>query len=261
MPVPKRYFHVSQELNHDPELWTFTDKFGDRSLRTWLQILAYLDRSENRWRITEGSFESLGRMVRQYAKTVRSQVEEMIKKGWLDVLETDMNGSPLVLAARNWTKYNRTQEHKRNGRIPDSGTPKGLIDIPSVPTPTPTPTPTPSEDKNIVPPPGGTVNGSLWKSAEEAIGFLNERTRKNFHARHPNGDPTKALIAVESLLRKGYSLTNIRQVIANRCLKWRDDPKMEEFLRPETLFRPSNFSNYLGELGKGVKHDAVANLS
>lgn len=113
------------------------------------------------------------------------------------------------------------------------------------------------KEKHIVPPRGETVNGSLWKCAEEVIGFLNERTGKHFQSRHPNGDPTKALMLVHSLLKKGYTPINLRQVVANRCLKWRDDQKMEEFLRPETLFRASNFTNYLGELGKGVKPDAM----
>lgn len=150
MPVPKRYFHVSQELNHDPELWTFTDKFGDRSIRTWLQILAYLDRSENRWRLCEGSFKSLGRLTRQYDKNVRLQVEEMVKTGWLQVLESDSNGSPLVLSARNWTKYNRSKEHRGNTKTPNSGTPREPKDTPSVPTPTPLPSPTPKEEEKIV---------------------------------------------------------------------------------------------------------------
>ena len=116
------------------------------------------------------------------------------------------------------------------------------------------------EEKNIVPPHGETMNGTLWSSAEDIIGFLNERTGKHFQSRHPNGDPTKSLLLVHSLMKKGYSVTNLRQVIANRCVKWRDDPKMEEFLRPETLFRPSNFTSYFGELGKGVKPDAMPGM-
>lgn len=118
----------------------------------------------------------------------------------------------------------------------------------------------PIEEKNTVPPAGESSPVSLWKSAEEVIGFLNERTQKKFQARHPNGDPTQGLNAVHSLLKKGYTLANLRQVIANRCLKWRGDPKMEEFLRPETLFRPSKFTSYFGELGKGVTHDAMSGV-
>ncbi len=257
MPVPKRYFHVSQELNHDPDLWEFTAEFGDRSLRTWLQILVYLDRSANQWRVSGDWLATLSRTVRQSVANVSRQIRWLSEKGWLAVREAAADGSPLVFVAPKWAEYNRRQEHKRNHAVPQSETLKEPIETPSFPTPTPNLT-LPSEDKNIVPPVGGTSPVSLWKSAEEAIGFLNERTRKNFSARHPNGDPTQALTAVHSLLKKGYTATNLRQVIANRCLKWRDDPKMEEFLRPETLFRPSKFASYLGELGKGVKPDAMS---
>ena len=155
-------------------------------------------------------------------------------------------------AKKRWKNYassiHQAQVKNAKGYAPNLSSPSSSSPLLAVPT----------EDIKSAPPSGETVNSSLWKLAEEAIRFLNERTGKHFHPRHPNGDPTKALTAVHSLLKKGYSMTNLRQVIANRCLKWRDDPKMEEFLRPETLFRPSNFTSYLGELGKGMKTDAVS---
>ena len=97
----------------------------------------------------------------------------------------------------------------------------------------------------------------LWPLAEELIGFLNRKAGKNYQARKPNKDPTVSLKAVHALLKQGYTELQVRQVIANRLLKWGDDPKMREYLRPDTLFRPSKFEQYLGELG--VKH-AVPNL-
>lgn len=97
----------------------------------------------------------------------------------------------------------------------------------------------------------------LWSMAEELIGFLNRKAKKNYQARKPNKDPTASLKAVHALLKQGYTELQVRQVIANRLLKWGDDPKMREYLRPDTLFRPSKFEQYLGELG--VKH-AMPNL-
>lgn len=112
------------------------------------------------------------------------------------------------------------------------------------------------EEKNIV---GLTPNEApvwgdasvRWKDAEELVAFLNERTGKHFQARTPAGQPTKTLTLIRQLLKQRYSVVQIRQVIANRWLKWGQDPKMQEFLRPSTLFRPTNFENYLGELGVG----------
>ncbi len=39
-------------------------------------------------------------------------------------------------------------------------------------------------------------------------------------------------------------------MIANRCLAWVGDSKMDEYLRPKTLFNATNFANYAGQLGK-----------
>ncbi len=139
MPVPKRYFHCSQELNGDPELWQFTSKFGDRSLRTWLQILVYLDKSGNQWRTSGDWLATLSRMVRQSVANVSRQIRWLTENKWLVIRETTADGLPLVLEAPNWAKYNRTAEHKRVSSNPDTGTQKGLIDTPSFPTPTPTP--------------------------------------------------------------------------------------------------------------------------
>ncbi|MBV6497640.1 MAG: hypothetical protein JFAIHJKO_02790 [Pyrinomonadaceae bacterium] len=137
MPVPKRYFHVSQELNHDPELWEFTSEFGDRSLRTWLQILVYLDRSANQWRTSGDWLATLSRTVRQSSANLSRQIGWLVAKQWLVIRESSADGSPLVFEAPKWAEYNKRQEHKRNNSVPDSGTKKERIDIPSFPTPTP----------------------------------------------------------------------------------------------------------------------------
>ena len=89
----------------------------------------------------------------------------------------------------------------------------------------------------------------LWEQAENLLAFLNRKAGKNYQARKPNKDPTVSLKAVHALLKQGYTEEQVRKVIANRKLKWGDDPKMREYLRPDTLFRPSKFEQYLGELG------------
>lgn len=150
MPVPKRYFHCSQEINSDPELWAFTAEFGDRSLRTWLQILSILDRSANQWRVSGDWLGTLSRMVRQSVANVSRQIRWLTENEWLLVRETAADGSPLVFEARNWTKYNRSQEQKGSRTNPDSGTRRGLVGTPSFPTPAPTPSlsfPTPKKKK------------------------------------------------------------------------------------------------------------------
>lgn len=169
MPVPKRYFHCSQEIIADPEMWEFTDTFGDRSIRTWLQILIYLDRSANQWRLAGDWLAVLSRTVRQSSANLRRQIGWLVEKRWLVVGEQAADGSPLVYKSPNWLKYNRTQEHKRSGAIPD----KGAVSDPLLPFPSPTPSlsvPTPKIKKkkelNTCSEP--TVAAQVWSRYAEA---------------------------------------------------------------------------------------------
>ena len=89
----------------------------------------------------------------------------------------------------------------------------------------------------------------LWVVAEGILEFLNKKTGRHYEPRKPNKDPTASLKAVHGLLKDGYTEQQLRQVIGNRLVKWGDDPKMEQYLRPGTLFRQSKFEQYLGEVG------------
>ncbi len=248
MPRPKRWFPLSHDVNDDHELWDYTTMYGDRALRTWLEILSQLDRTENHLPISDGWFTALSRKVRQSVANCRRQVRHLVATQWLTHGEPTADEPRPILSSRNYWKYHKRWEPKRILQDSAAGACTGpLLSYPIRSEP--------SEEKEkkktpLVRPPKGAVLEGLHGIIDGLIGFLNERTGKHFLVRHPNGEPTKAYQAVSVLLTKGYSELNIRQVIANRCLKWRDDQKMQEFLRPETLFRPSNFSNYVGELGK-----------
>jgi uncharacterized phage protein (TIGR02220 family) len=49
--------------------------------------------------------------------------------------------------------------------------------------------------------------------------------------------------------REGFTVEQLRAVIAIKVRAWGNDPEMREFLRPATLFGRSKFSQYVGELG------------
>lgn len=46
-------------------------------------------------------------------------------------------------------------------------------------------------------------------------------------------------------LRRGFTEDDLRTVVWERCNRWLDDPKMNEFLRPSTLFGKQKFPEYL----------------
>lgn len=81
------------------------------------------------------------------------------------------------------------------------------------------------------------------KEAEEILSFLNETGNKNFTASDVNLD-----FIIARLKEPGVTPDKCRQVIAKKVRKWKDDPKMDEFIRPATIFNKTKFNQYMGEL-------------
>jgi len=62
-----------------------------------------------------------------------------------------------------------------------------------------------------------------------------------------NVKPSSAPITkIKARLNDGYSLDDFKKVIDIKTLKWKSDPKMSDYLRPETLFG-NKFESYLNE--------------
>lgn len=78
--------------------------------------------------------------------------------------------------------------------------------------------------------------------SEAIVQFLNETLGTRYHA---STKETKELI--HGRLNEGRTLEDFKLVIQNRFDKWSKDPEMKEYLRPSTLFRPTNFENYLND--------------
>ncbi len=80
----------------------------------------------------------------------------------------------------------------------------------------------------------------------EIVDYLNEKAEKNYRV----VDSVKALIAKR--FSEGFSFEDFKTVIDVKCAKWKNDEKMNPYLRPETLFG-QKFQNYLNE--KPVRHE------
>ncbi len=74
---------------------------------------------------------------------------------------------------------------------------------------------------------------------KEIIDYLNEKTGKSF--RH-QGKKNKDLI--QARFNEGYTLEDFKRVIDIKVDDWLKDKKMQEYLRPETLFS-NKFEGYL----------------
>ena len=77
---------------------------------------------------------------------------------------------------------------------------------------------------------------------KQIIDYLNQKTGKRF--RYENKESQRL---IRGRLSDGYTLDDFKKVIDIKCSKWKGDAKMQDFLRPNTLFRPGNFESYLNE--------------
>lgn len=85
----------------------------------------------------------------------------------------------------------------------------------------------------------------------ECIDYMNNLYGRNFKADSPYA--TKNL--AERL--KDYSVEDIKAVIANRYIEWKDDSVMEKHLNPTTIFRPSKFEKYYEEATRTKKGSSL----
>lgn len=79
------------------------------------------------------------------------------------------------------------------------------------------------------------------QDAKVVLQFLNLRTGKAFREVDCNLKP------IESILKSGVSVQDMKTVTMRKIHDWQNDPKMSSYLRPSTLYRRSNFEQYLGQ--------------
>ena len=82
---------------------------------------------------------------------------------------------------------------------------------------------------------------------KEIIEYLNKATNKNY--KHTASGNKKL---IKARWNENYTLEDFKKVIDIKVSQWKDDPKMQQYLRPSTLFN-SKFDNYLNE---EMKEDA-----
>jgi uncharacterized phage protein (TIGR02220 family) len=78
-------------------------------------------------------------------------------------------------------------------------------------------------------------------SITEIIDHLNLRSGKNFR-----NSTKQTQNVIQARLNEGFTIEQFKSVIDIKSSKWKNDPKMEDYLRPETLFG-NKFESYLNE--------------
>lgn len=129
----------------------------------------------------------------------------------------DYTAAPLEVATRQNDKQppaNTTEEH--SATEPRTDEPQPLLNEPQ----------TPAQPKEPDP-------------VEEVVGHLNQRAGTHYK---PTTANTRKLI--KARLKEGFTVDDIKLVIDKKCADWINNPKMAEFLRPDTLFG-NKFEGYL----------------
>ena len=96
-------------------------------------------------------------------------------------------------------------------------------------------------DKNVKNEKKGNI-GAHSAECKEIIDYFNEKTGTKY--KHTS---KSTQTAINARLNDGFSVDDFKAVIDIKVKKWLNDPKMRDYLRPETLFAASHFESYLNE--------------
>lgn len=84
--------------------------------------------------------------------------------------------------------------------------------------------------------------------------LLNELTGKSFR----EVDSNLSIISAR-LIEPGVDLEGVKKMMARQCTLWKNDIKMQEFLRPETLFGKSKFDGYYAARNQSTQPKSYEN--
>lgn len=97
--------------------------------------------------------------------------------------------------------------------------------------------------------PSSSSSTTEYKEAVDVLSYLNEKARRNYK-------PVKAnLSLIAARLAEGATADECRAVIDAKVSAWLTDAKMQDYLRPATLFNATKYAQYAGELENRTSTD------
>ncbi len=166
---------------------------------------------------------------------IQSMVEELERAKLLYFYLADDKGYWQVTG---WAKHQKidkpTYRHPvpREAESPDNSPPSRR----AVPDKSPSPRPRNGKESKG----SNTLSGS--PDAQIILDHLNDKAGRGYKAVKVNID----LIAAR--LREGNTVDECKAVIDAKVAEWAHDPRMRDYLRPETLFGATKFAGYVGQL-------------
>lgn len=87
----------------------------------------------------------------------------------------------------------------------------------------------------------GSTGVDVWSLSHSVLSYLNSKAGTN----HKTNE-VESVRLISELSHRGYTETDMRHVIDVKVSDWRGDPKVEQYLRPSTLFG-AKFEQYLAQ--------------
>ena len=122
---PKRWFHMNQDINQDPEFEYFCKKCGLAGVRFFIEAMAILDKTDNHWCLHKNwNMNTLARRCGTQSKQILNSYQTMLELSWIKVA-TDSEQS-MYIYAPNFLKYRGNRVHEHAMTITQSSTPPSL---------------------------------------------------------------------------------------------------------------------------------------
>lgn len=197
----------------------------------WIDLLALASKDDGHIRANEDTpylMRQLAGIFNIPEETLISAIEKFIK---LNKLSRSSTGTLFIVT---WDKYqlsesyDRVQKHRKQKKKEKALHCNGKGDADT--------NKKNNKKKDIK------KNNKIKKHKEdvrEIILYFNEKTGKKFGA--------DAGGFISGRLNNGFTVEDCKKVIDIKTAQWLHDPENNKYLRPLTLFRPSNFEGYLNE--------------
>lgn len=191
---------------------------------------------------------------------IRRAVDWLLRAG---VIEARGDGKHLIFYCPHATTDSSEQEkpgtnpartrHSQGGTEPDTPETSSDGDSHEKPGTEPGTNPAPLEqEKPGKPPESGNrertegPDGPMSSAARRVLEHLNAKAGRNYQ-------PVKANVEfVTARFKEGFTEQQLCQVIDRKVAEWGGNGRMQGYLRPATLFRRTNFAQYVGELSAPI---------
>lgn len=165
--------------------------------------------------------------------TIKSKIENLVKEKRIEIESTDYGTLFTVL---NYEEYQGFERYTNQSTATDTATATEQQR---------------NNNKNV-----NKDNNTMSSKSGEAdkvnygalIEYLNEKTGRSFH----NTEANRKL--VRARLNDGFTKKDFKLVIDYKAAEWKDNKDMQKYLRPNTLFAPSHFDDYLNEAKEYLNH-------